>query len=178
MSRDIINRIGAQAIIDACNSSTTFKEACEKLGCGYRYLVMAATKLGCYEELNQRSKEFSHKGTKFDKPWIIKINTSSGIVFKVDAKIWCEHMFNGDIQSTAVRIKKRLIEAGYKENRCECCGLTDWNGKPISLQLHHIDGNPQNNKINNLMILCPNCHTQTDNYGSKNASKKECQVDL
>ena len=68
-----------------------------------------------------------------------------------------------------------MLLAGLKEDKCEQCGISEWNNLPISLQLHHIDGNTNNNKLDNLMILCPNCHTQTDNYGSKNASKKNAR---
>jgi hypothetical protein len=65
-------------------------------------------------------------------------------------------------------LKKRLIKDRLKENRCEECGLTEWNNMPIALQLHHKDGDSTNHKFENLKILCPNCHTQTDTYGSKN----------
>ena len=59
---------------------------------------------------------------------------------------------------------KKLVKEGYKEYKCENpeCGLSEWHGKPISLQVHHIDGNHYNNSIDNLMLLCPNCHSQTD----------------
>ena len=59
-------------------------------------------------------------------------------------------------------IKEKIFQE--REYRCECCGLTEWNGKKIKLQVHHIDGNHNNNVRNNLMILCPNCHSQTDNW--------------
>lgn len=68
-------------------------------------------------------------------------------------------------------LKRRLFNDGIKERRCECCGITEWNGKPAPLQLHHIDGNNTNNSLENLQILCPNCHAQTDNYCSKNKKK-------
>ena len=55
---------------------------------------------------------------------------------------------------------------------CEICGITEWNGKPLTLQIDHIDGDRTNNHLDNLMILCPNCHTQTDTYGSKNVSEE------
>lgn len=71
-------------------------------------------------------------------------------------------------KQTILRI---LIHSGYKENKCECCGISEWNNKPITLQLHHINGNPRDNALENLQVLCPNCHTQTDNYGSKNTTK-------
>lgn len=69
------------------------------------------------------------------------------------------------------KLKNRLLSEGYKEHKCECCGNTEWNGKPIPLELHHKDGNHFNNKLENLQILCPNCHAQTDNYKSKNITK-------
>lgn len=55
-----------------------------------------------------------------------------------------------------------------KENKCECCGCSEWNGKPLTMELHHKDGNHYNNEINNLQMLCPNCHAQTENYRGKN----------
>tara|TARA_B100000902_G_scaffold55542_1_gene62270 strand:- start:15986 stop:16456 length:471 start_codon:yes stop_codon:yes gene_type:complete len=70
------------------------------------------------------------------------------------------------ISSNALR--KRLIAEGIKQHKCECCGITDWNGKPTPIELDHIDGNRYNNTIENLRILCPNCHAQTDTYRGRN----------
>lgn len=64
-------------------------------------------------------------------------------------------------------LKKRLIKEGYKENKCEICGITEWMGKPLILQLDHINGNHSDNRLNNLRILCPNCHSQTETWGNK-----------
>lgn len=74
-----------------------------------------------------------------------------------------------DIQSNKVRIK--LLEEGYKQHKCECCGLESWLNKPIPLELHHKDGNPHNNTLKNYELLCPNCHTFTDSYRGKNSAK-------
>lgn len=62
-------------------------------------------------------------------------------------------------------MRQKLIESNIKENKCESCGqLPMHNNKPLILQCHHIDGNRANNKFDNLQILCPNCHSQTDNF--------------
>jgi hypothetical protein len=66
-------------------------------------------------------------------------------------------------------IKTWLFKLGLKEKNCEVCNLTDtWNGKPLSLQLDHIDGDNTNNELSNLRIICPNCHSQTETFCGKN----------
>jgi len=65
-----------------------------------------------------------------------------------------------------------LLE-GYKDDICEeCGGEAAWNGHPLSLQVDHIDGNNRNHRLENLKILCPNCHSQTHAYGAKNINRK------
>jgi 5-methylcytosine-specific restriction endonuclease McrA len=67
-----------------------------------------------------------------------------------------------------LKLKKRLIKEGIKENKCEICEITEWNGKEISMQLDHIDGDSHNHKLENLRMTCPNCHSQTETYCGKN----------
>ena len=69
-------------------------------------------------------------------------------------------------------LKRRLIRAGIKENRCERCGLTEWMGEPLSMALHHINGDGTDNRLENLLFLCGNCHSQTANYGGRNGHRK------
>lgn len=65
-------------------------------------------------------------------------------------------------------LRERLLKEGVKEYKCECCGRTEWLGKPIKLELHHINGVKDDLRLCNLQILCPNCHAFTDNYRGKN----------
>ena len=81
------------------------------------------------------------------------------------------------------KLKLKLLKEGIKENKCEICGITKWNGKPLVMQLHHIDGNNKNNSLDNLQMLCPNCHSQTENYcGLANEKKhnycKDCGKEI
>jgi len=66
-------------------------------------------------------------------------------------------------------LKKRLIREKKLEYKCYECGGNDvWNSKKLSLQLNHKNGINNDNRIENLEFICPNCHSQTDNYAGKN----------
>ncbi|MGZ4202077.1 MAG: HNH endonuclease [Thermoleophilaceae bacterium] len=65
-------------------------------------------------------------------------------------------------------IKQRLIRAGVKTGTCEVCGIADWLGRPLSMALHHVNGDRHDNRLDNLALLCPNCHSQTDNFSGRN----------
>ena len=66
------------------------------------------------------------------------------------------------------RLKRRLLAAGLKAAACEVCKGTTWNGLPMPLELDHINGRRSDNRIENLRILCPNCHAQTPTYRGRN----------
>lgn len=69
------------------------------------------------------------------------------------------------------KLRKRLLAEGLKERKCEKCGLTEWNGKTAPLELDHINGIKTDNRIENLRILCPNCHAQTEHYRGRNTRR-------
>ena len=64
-------------------------------------------------------------------------------------------------------LKGRLLGEGLKEHRCENCGISDWLGEPLSMALHHVNGDGRDNRLENLMLLCPNCHAQTPNFSGR-----------
>jgi len=69
-------------------------------------------------------------------------------------------------------VKSRLIKAGLKGEHCEACGRDEWRGRPIALQLHHINGDGDDNRLTNLQLLCGNCHSQTETWGGKNRGRR------
>jgi 5-methylcytosine-specific restriction endonuclease McrA len=79
----------------------------------------------------------------------------------------------GEYQITTWRLKQRLIEEGFLTAQCSRCENTEWLGEPIPLELDHIDGDRQNNALENLRVLCPNCHALTPTYRGKN--QKRCK---
>jgi 5-methylcytosine-specific restriction endonuclease McrA len=68
-------------------------------------------------------------------------------------------------------LKSRLLKAGLLKSSCQRCGITNWQGELLSLELHHINGIGQDNRLENLTLLCPNCHSQTDSWGGRNRAR-------
>ncbi len=69
-------------------------------------------------------------------------------------------------------IKRRLLAEGLHPAACATCGISEWRGEPLSLALHHINGDRLDNRAANLELLCPNCHSQTDNYSGRNGRSR------
>ena len=72
----------------------------------------------------------------------------------------------GDMKQTNRWLRRALIY--LRGNRCQVCGIEDWNGKPMVFEVEHIDGNSENNHHDNVCLICPNCHSQTATYKGAN----------
>lgn len=71
-----------------------------------------------------------------------------------------------------VSIKRRLLEAGVLKNKCDECGITSWRGRHLSIQLDHRNGIRDDHRLENLRMLCPNCHSQTPSFAARNKARK------
>jgi transposase/5-methylcytosine-specific restriction endonuclease McrA len=89
-----------------------------------------------------------------------------------DRKIPLEKLLVVGRRTNRSHLKRRLLQEGLKENRCEICGITRWMGKPVSMQLHHKNGDGSDNRLENIQFLCGTCHSQTDTYGGRNGHRK------
>lgn len=78
-----------------------------------------------------------------------------------------EYLIEGRLVQTN-GLKRRLLQEGIKEARCERCERDSWNGQPIPLELDHVNGRRDDNRLQNLRVLCPNCHAQTATYRGRN----------
>lgn len=74
-------------------------------------------------------------------------------------------------------LKRRLVREGLKEDLCEECGISEWQGKPLSVQLHNKNGDGTDNRLENIALLCPNCHSQTETWGGRNRRSRLKLVD-
>ena len=149
-------QISLEELDKLVKESTTYSDLMRKLG----YTVNRGNSfLGLKKYLRENSIDTSHFVGKAH-------GTSDTSEYSLE-----EIMVENSIYSNITRFKKRLIKAKLIEYKCSCCGITEWQGKPLVLQLHHINGNNRDNRIENLTFLCPNCHSQTENFSGRNMEK-------
>ena len=83
-----------------------------------------------------------------------------------------EDILQENINYKSSDLKERLVATSLKKNECEVCGYAE------NLELHHINGNSYDNRLENLQILCPNCHAKTDNFRGRNSTKNSTPENL
>ena len=99
---------------------------------------------------------------------------NKGIVFGYKRRI--EDYLSNNRPISSYDLKRRLLSEGYFDRKCYKCNNTLWNDQDIPLELEHIDGHHENNSLDNLTLLCPNCHAQTDTYRGKNKRKGNSSI--
>lgn len=155
-----------EQFIQAIKSSFSVREAVSKLdlahaGGSYKFFWKRA------KELNADTSHFRGKG------WLKgrKHNFSKKIPLS-------EILIENSLYTSTNHLKKRLIKEGILINKCSKCQLTGiWNGEPIVLQMDHINGVCDDHRIENLRLLCPNCHSQTSTYCSSKRGESKIRKD-
>ena len=82
-----------------------------------------------------------------------------------------ELLVAGKAISSTHNLKRRLVAEGVFDWRCTLCGVEEWRDQPLSLQLDHMNGDRRDNRLENLRLLCPNCHSQTETFAGRNARR-------
>lgn len=157
-----------EQLVEAVKTNSSVHGVLRELGLKLSGGSNAAIKMRV-RQLNLDTSHFTGKGwCRGDKhkELIDKLTYRLEDILVKDSTYQCTH-----------RLKNRLIAVGLLDNKCAECGLDpEWNEKPLSLHLDHKDGDRCNHTISNLRILCPNCHSQTENYSGKAKRKKQAEV--
>ena len=138
--------------------SSSYAQLAKKCGYGTNSGSSIKEMQQMVDQLNLDTSHFTGQG------W------SKGITYQNSRYVPFESYIKTDYVQTN-KVRKKLLREGLKQHICECCLNTTWNNVPIPLEVHHKDGNKNNNEIDNLELLCPNCHALTDNYKGKNTEK-------
>jgi HNH endonuclease len=141
--------------IKAVQESSNISQTLKKLG--------LSQKGGNYQTFHSRVREYNLDISHFDA---VPQAHNKGKIFGPKRPL--EDYLSNKFSINSYRLKRRLIEEGLKEPKCETCNRTAWNRNPIPLELHHINGVSIDNSFDNIQLLCPNCHAQTSNYRGKN----------
>lgn len=144
-----------EQFIEAVKNSISYAQVLQKLGlkaAGSNYDTIKSK----IKTLNLDTSHMRGKG------WNV------GMTFKPKQATPIEEILKEHSVFNTTHLKERLFKEGLKEKRCEICGLCMWQGEEISLELHHKNGIKDDLRLENLQILCPNCHALTDNYRGKN----------
>lgn len=153
-----------EAFAAAVAASTSMAETLRAIG-----LVPAGGNYhGAYRRIRRNKLDTSHwKGQGYSKGSKRPLNSHNKIPLE---NLLIENSTHG---LGSHKLKLRLWSEGVLAEECSICHLKDWLGQRIGLQLDHINGDSFDNRIENLRILCPNCHSQTETYCGRNVKKPE-----
>lgn len=143
MRKDLLDK--QDLLFQMVQEKQSYAYMAKKLNCARDTLISLLKKLGIEYRGNQGRKGLKYSGVKKSSDQLIEHAKKTGNI-----SFW--------------RLRNKLIEEGKRECKCELCGITEWMGKPITLEVHHKDFNHHNNELCNLMLICSNCHTYIHHY--------------
>jgi len=150
-----------EQLVKAVKKSFSLAQALKQLGlvpCGGNYLVLKKAIAHFNLDISHFTGQLWNKGKRIGERQPL------------------EKYLNNEIRILSFKLKRRLISEGIFQKKCSNCNRQNWLGKPIPLELDHIDGNPLDNNLSNLRLLCPNCHALTPTYRGKNINSKLSSV--
>lgn len=153
MEASKINQICRTELEELVKSSISYSEVLRKLG----YHVTGGEP---WKNLKNRLLELNIDVSHFKGKSHGTSNTKKYLLEEI--------LVRDSTYTNKTQLKKRLIDEGVFKYKCDICGISEWNNRPLSLQLHHINGVNNDNRIENLQLLCPNCHSQTDTFSGRN----------
>ena len=160
-----IYKLKDDEFVDLVKSSLNISEVLFKLG----YSTKGNS--GGSSQIKQRMLDLNLTGKDF--------KGKSVIVGSVECrKINKEKLFCKNSKHNRNTLRRTIIQENLIPYKCAICGLTEWQGKTLSLELDHINGENNDNRLENLRFLCPNCHSQTDTYGSRNQKITESKYEI
>ena len=175
----------ARRLRDLIRSGTPYRVICSEIGCTKSTISYHAAQLGLAKSTRKHDwtaiREFYDAGHS---------GRATRAAFGLHPKTWQEAVKRGDIvlrpQRGWVRtiaevmaaprvnrtsLKRRMIREGVLASTCAFCGINKWRGEPLSLELDHINGDALDYRFENLRLLCPNCHSQTETYSGRKARR-------
>lgn len=124
-----------------------------------------------YSQVRQRMTDLNLTGKDFR-------GKSAMITSIKKREINYEDLFKENCKHTRTVLRRYIRRNNLLPYKCAICGCTEWQGKTLSLELDHINGINNDNRLENLRFLCPNCHSQTVTYGSRNQKLSESKYDI
>lgn len=113
-----------------------------------------------------------------ETPFPMGLSANRGRRFPGRVGIPDDEFFVKGVSRKGASLKKRLLASGDIEDRCGICGMApEWEGKPLTLRLDHINGEHLDNRKENLRLACPNCDSQLPTYGGRNSKRKDIAED-
>ncbi len=122
-----------------------------------------------YHDGGRKRAECIRKFGFVSQTWNLAVKT--GRLKPRDYKIPLDKLLVYGRKTSRTHLKKRLLKAGMLEYRCYECGISSWRKLSLALELEHKSGDKRDNRLENLCLLCPNCHSQTPTYGSRNRGR-------